>query len=157
MKRIAILVAAALLLPSATGAQVARPADRGITVPGSAESRVPATSARVTLELVSADRRPMFDAQRIQPVIDALTKAGADPASVRVPLDLDTPGAWSTASISATFSQPSAFDQVAADGSCSANYTVGQYSGGGFAGPLAAGDFASVPIHATLSVTYAIK
>lgn len=228
MQRIAILVAATLLLPIAATAQVT-PASRGITVYGSAETRVPATLARVTLALTSNDHQPIFDAQKIQPIIDALTKAGADPASVRVPLDLTTSGAWTAASISAAFSQPTAaavqdgiksaeavvasmkdvtlsgvwlalsisncdaaegtlrtqalsrahatalsiahglnvhlgallavtsLDQTEADASCSAQYTVGQYSGGGFTGPLASIDFASVTVRTVLTVTYAIK
>jgi hypothetical protein len=228
MKRIAILVAATLLLPIAAAAQVA-PADRGITVNGSAESRVPATLARVTLGLASNDRQPIFDAQKIQPIIDALVKAGADPTSVHVPLDLSSSGAWTNASISAAFSQPTgtvvqdaiksaeaivasmkdvtlnavwlalsaancgpaenalrsqalsrarakalsiasdlnvhlgtavsvrSLDQVEADGTCSAQYAVGQYSGNGFQGPLAASDFVSVPVRSNLLVTYAIK
>ncbi len=228
MKATAILVAALLLLPVAALAQ-AGPVNRSITVVGSAESRIPATLARVTLRLSSNDNKPIFDAQNIQPIIDALTKAGADPSSVRVPLDLTSSGAWSSAQISAAFSQPTAatvqdgiksaeavigsmkdvtmsgvwldlkasdcstvletlrtqavadahkkalslasnlnahlgaaltvnsFDQNAADGSCSTQYTVGQYSGAGFQGPLASTDYAAVPVQSRLSVTYAIK
>lgn len=228
MKRTAILVAALLLLPIAAAAQVA-PANRSITVVGSAERRVSATLARVTLGLSSNDHQPIFNAQNIQPIIDALTKAGADPSSVHVPLSLATSGTWTNASISAAFSQPAAavvqdgiksaeavvasmkdvtlsgvwlvltasncsavtealrneaisqahtkalsiasnlnvhlgaaltvnsFDQNPADGSCSTEYTVGQYSGAGPKGPLAPDDYNTVPVQSHLSVTYAIK
>jgi hypothetical protein len=226
--RTAILVAALLLLPIAAPAQVAADS-RSIMVTGSAVSRVPASLARVTLGLNSNDRQPIYSAQTIQPVIDALIKAGADPASVRVPLSLTTSGNWSAASISATFSQPTAaivqtgiksaetvvasmrdttlsgvwltltasncgavedtartqalsqardraqsiasglnvhlgavltvhsLDPIPTDGACSVQYTVGQYSGGNFDGPLGPDDFASVPVHSNLMVTYAIK
>jgi hypothetical protein len=228
MMRTAILVAALLLLPIAAAAQVA-PGTRTITLTGSAVNRVPASLARVTLGLMSNDRQPIYSAQTIQPVIDALIKAGADPASVRVPLSLSTSGNWSAASISAAFSQPTAavvqdaiksaetvvgsmkdttlsgvwlaltasnceaaenaariqaisqardsaqsiasgfnvhlgavlsvhsLDPIPADGSCSAQYTVGQYSGGNFEGPLAPDDFVSVPVRSNLMVIYAIK
>ncbi len=228
MTRTAILVAALLLLPIAAVAQ-AGPANRTITVNGSAESRVPATLARVTMGLSSTDHQPVFTAQNIRPIIDALIKAGADPSSVHVPLGLTSSGAWSAASISAAFSQPTAasvqggiksaativasmkdvtltgvwldltasdcsavleglrhdavsqahakalslasdlkvqlgaaltvasFDQNAADGSCSTEYAVGQYSGEGPKGPIAPTDYATVPVQSHLSVTYTIK
>ena len=215
-------------MPVAAPAQVAVDG-RAITVTGSAVNRVPASLARVTLALSSNDRQPIFNAQSVQPIIDALIKAGADPASVHVPLSLATSGNWSAASISAAFSQPTsaavqtgiksaetvvasmrdttlsgvwltltasdcstvedtaraqaisqardkaksiasglnvqlgavltvhALDPIPTDGACSAQYTVGQYSGGSYEGPLAPDDFASVPVHTNIVVTYSIK
>jgi uncharacterized protein YggE len=112
MKRTAILVAALLLLPIAASAQAIPPArgpvqsGNGITVTASASSRVPATSARIMLEVTSADRSLSLDAQALQPVVDALVKAGADPASVKLPPNLRAPGKSSVASILATVAHP---------------------------------------------------
>jgi uncharacterized protein YggE len=124
MKRTAILVAALLLLPIPAMAQFQRgpaptgpngpvgppsqSANHGITVSGSASSRMPATSARITLNLSSADRSLSLDAQSLQPVVDALVKAGADPSSVQLPPNFSAPGKSSFASITATVPHPTA-------------------------------------------------
>ena len=120
MKRLAILAAAAtFLLPIAAGAQFVpqrgpmgsvpqAAANHGITVSGSATTRVPATSARITLNLSSTDRSMTLDAQSVQPIVDALVKAGADPASVRLPPNFRAPGRSNVASITATVAHPTA-------------------------------------------------
>ncbi len=122
MRRIAILVAALFLLPTAAVAQFA-PGPRGpaapgtvnasstthgITVSASASSRIPATSARITLNLASADRTLSLDAQSLQPVVDALVKAGADPSSVQLPPNFGAPGKSNSAWITATVAHPTA-------------------------------------------------
>ena len=115
MKQIAILAAAMSLLPLAAAAQVepiqrgpAPPAtqNRGITVSGSAVTRVPATQARVTLNVVSADRSLILDKAKVSPIVDALVKAGADPSSVHLPINFGAPGASNMASITATVMHP---------------------------------------------------
>lgn len=117
MVRIAILVAALLLLPIAAAAQAVpdrgpmstvppQSANHGITVSGSATTRVPATSARITLNLASTDRSMTLDAQAVQPIVDAMVKAGVDPASVRLPLNFGAPGKSNVASITATVAHP---------------------------------------------------
>ncbi|MGB6987257.1 MAG: SIMPL domain-containing protein [Candidatus Aquilonibacter sp.] len=122
MNKTAILVAALLLLPVAAMAQFA-PGPRGpgaqgtvnapatthgITVTGSAGARIPATSARITLTISSADRSLSLDAQSLQPVVDALVKSGADPASVQLPPNFSAPGKSNIASITATVAHPTA-------------------------------------------------
>ena len=67
---------------------------------------MPATSARITLNLASTDRSLTLDAQTVQPVVDALVKAGADPASVHLPLNFGAPGRSNVASITATVAHP---------------------------------------------------
>jgi len=84
----------------------AQNAGHGITVTGSATSRVAATSARITLELSSADRSLSLDAQTMQPIVAALVKAGADPSSVHLPLNFAAPGSSNVASITATVDHP---------------------------------------------------
>ncbi len=122
MRRIAILVAALLLLPVAVAAQVVpgprgpaptgsvsqQNATHGITVSASAVTRIPATSARITLNLSSADRSLSLDAQSLQPVVDALVKAGADPSSVQLPPNFAAPGKSNNAWITATVAHPTA-------------------------------------------------
>lgn len=80
----------------------------GITVSGSAQSRIPATSARITLNLATADRSLALDTQALQPLVDALVKAGADPASVHLPPNFSAPGKSNIASITATVEHPTA-------------------------------------------------
>ncbi|HTU71371.1 MAG TPA: SIMPL domain-containing protein [Candidatus Baltobacteraceae bacterium] len=115
MKRTTVVVVAALLLPSVAGAQpmlrgpISGPAPnaaRGITVTGSASTRVPATSARITLQIVTANRALTLDTEKVQPIVDALVKAGADPASVRLPINFRAPGTSNVATITATAMHP---------------------------------------------------
>ena len=74
----------------------------------SASERIPATSARITLNLARADRSLSLDAQDLQPVVDALVKAGADPSSMQLPPNFGAPGKSNVASITATVAHPSA-------------------------------------------------
>ncbi len=119
MKRSTALAALlAVLAPATAGAQGSptRPypigpasgAAHGITVSGLASAHIPATSARITLRLGSADRRMALDTQSVQPIVDALVKAGAQRGSVHLPITFSAPGASSMAEISATFAHPSA-------------------------------------------------
>jgi uncharacterized protein YggE len=89
------------------GAPASTPA-RGVTVNASAQTRIPADSATVTLQLASADRAMILDAKRVQPIVDALVRMGADPNSVRLPPNFAAPGAASAASVTATFAHPTA-------------------------------------------------
>jgi uncharacterized protein YggE len=122
MKRTAILVAALVLLPiSAAGAQM-EPVQRvpmtsvppnaqqhGITVTGSGSTRIPATSAKITLQLASANRSLTLDKATLAPLVDALVKAGVDRANVHFPLSLDAPGgATNYAAITVIVAHPTA-------------------------------------------------
>ena len=100
MKRAAALAATLLLMPGIAGATQA---PHGITVTGMGSSRIPATSARISIQLGSSDRSNSLDKQKVQPIIDALIKAGADPSRVRLPLTLSAGTGSNMASISATF------------------------------------------------------
>ncbi len=99
MKRTAILVAALLLLPIAAGAQVpgarvptaAAQTTNGIMVSAGGATRIPATSATIILQL-SSTNRTLLDKTKLQPLVDALVKAGVDPANIRFPFTLDVPG-----------------------------------------------------------------
>jgi uncharacterized protein YggE len=120
MKRTAILVAALLLVPIAAGAQIEPPnrvpmavsapnTQHGITVTGSGTTRIPATSARITLQLASADRALSLDKAKLQPLVDALVKAGVDPANVHFPLSFDAPGGASNfAAVTVVVANPTA-------------------------------------------------
>jgi uncharacterized protein YggE len=240
MRHIAILVAALLVLPLSAGAQVSPPAGlraagaplsqspHGITVTGSGSSRIPATSARLTLNISSADRSLSLDAQSLQPVVDALIKAGADPSSVQLPPNLSAPGKSNVAWITATVAHPTAammqsgiltvgtsianaknlmlngamvavlaqhcadaldsvrsqaierarakaesiakdlgvhvgsvlnvqsLEQTSPDGSCGWQYNVNGFIGNSDA-PQAPQDYVTVPVYASVTITYAIK
>jgi uncharacterized protein YggE len=79
---------------------------RGITVTGTANLRIPATSARVLLTITSADRKLTLDTASLQPVVDAIVKAGADPASVQLPPNFSAPGGSNVATLTATIAHP---------------------------------------------------
>jgi uncharacterized protein YggE len=121
IKQTAILVAALLFVPITAAGQGIAPEQRGfsanggpavtrgITVTGSGQERVTATSAQITLNLNSATRANTITKTKLQPLVDALVKAGADPASVHLPVNLDPPGSvTNNASIAATVDHPSA-------------------------------------------------
>src|ERR1700752_1699639 len=110
MPRFLALLAMAALAPIATSAQIApvrgpmqtsQNTARGITVNGSALARIPATSARVSLTVMTSDRSLSLTSDRLAPVIDALVKAGADRNSVRLPPNFTAPGGSNIASITA--------------------------------------------------------
>lgn len=87
-------------------AALALAANHGITVNGTATTRIPATSARISLNLTTADRKLTLDSAALRPVVDALVKAGADPQSVHLPLNFAAPGSSNLASIVATIDHP---------------------------------------------------
>ena len=98
MKRTAILAVAVLLLPSAAAAQAMPPRvagsanAQGITVTASAQARVPATSARIVLMLSTRDRSITLTTAKIQPLLDALAKAGIARENIHLPPSFDAPG-----------------------------------------------------------------
>ena len=238
MRGISILAALLFLLPAAATAQgtqgmplraplAAANASRGITVTASATTRVPATSARIILNLTTADRSMTLDEKRVQPLVDALAKSGVDPSSVRLPMNFSAPGGSNAATISATVENPTvammqdgialvgaavvstkglvlngaqivlnaahceaALDQVrqesiarartkaesiakdlgvhiggplnvnsmeqaTPDGSCTSQYYVNAFMGA--ESPQTPGDYVSVPVTSSVSITYAIK
>lgn len=57
----------------------------GIRVRGAGYATAPATDAQVTLQVSSRNNAPTLDAQTLQPIIDALVKAGADRSSISLP------------------------------------------------------------------------
>ncbi len=105
MKHTAILVAALLLLPDVAGATQT---PHGITVTGTGSSRIPATTVRISVQLGSADRSNGLDKEKMQPIIDAMIKAGADPSRVRLPLTFNAGARTNMASITVTFAHPTA-------------------------------------------------
>lgn len=114
MPRLLAAAMLAMLLPSPAFAQVAIPdrvgvpnaTNHGITVSGSATARIPATSAHLTLSVMTADRKLSLDRASLQPIVDAIEKAGADPGSVQLPPSFSAPGYSNNAAIAATFSKP---------------------------------------------------
>jgi len=82
------------------------PAARGITVNGSAAASAPATSARITLYLVSRNNTVAYTTQAVQPVIDAMVKAGVDRNSITLPLNFSAPGNSSSATITGSVEHP---------------------------------------------------
>ena len=116
-KRLAILVAALALLPCAAAAQmapvqrgfVAQPQNvHGITVSGSATTRLPASSARITLMFSTSDRSLTLTKSRLQPVVDALVKSGVDASEIHFPPNMDAPGGSNQTTISAAVAHPTA-------------------------------------------------
>ena len=81
-------------------------AARGITVNGSSAASAPATSARVTLFLVSRNSGVAYTSQSVQPVVDAMVKAGVDRDSITLPLNFSAPGNSSSATITGTVEHP---------------------------------------------------
>ncbi|HET9029010.1 MAG TPA: SIMPL domain-containing protein [Candidatus Aquilonibacter sp.] len=99
MKRVfALMLFAALAPATPASAQIHPPVsigppggpvtarNHGITVYATGVSNVAADEATINLQISSADNRLTLTRASLQPVIDALVKAGADPASVRLPL-----------------------------------------------------------------------
>jgi uncharacterized protein YggE len=78
----------------------------GISVNGSAQGRIPATSARVTLALSTADRSMTLNAQTLKPVVDALVGQGIDPSSITLPVNFAAPGGSSFANVSFVAAHP---------------------------------------------------
>ncbi|MGB6987258.1 MAG: SIMPL domain-containing protein [Candidatus Aquilonibacter sp.] len=105
MKRVATLAAIILLLPGIAGATQA---PHGITVTGTGSSRTPATTVRISVQLGSADRSNGLDKQKLQPIVDALIKAGANPSRIRLPLTFNAGVGANIASINVTFPRPTA-------------------------------------------------
>jgi hypothetical protein len=93
MKRATILAAALLLLPLPAAAQAPPFGLGGISVTATANKKVPATSARITLGFSTADRALTLNKQTLQPIVDAFVISGADPASIPWPINFNAPGA----------------------------------------------------------------
>jgi uncharacterized protein YggE len=105
MNRAVSLAATLLLFPSIAGATQA---PHGITVTGVGSSRIPATTVRISVQLGGADRSNVLDKPTLQPIIDALVKAGADRSRVRLPLTFSAGARTNMTSITATFVHPTA-------------------------------------------------
>ncbi len=80
----------------------------GITVTGSATTRVPGTSADLTLSFIGRGGKLVLNAQTLQPVIDALVADGIPRDAIQLPLNLSAPGNSSNASIAAHVEAPTA-------------------------------------------------
>ena len=76
----------------------------GITVSGSASTSVPATRARVTLMLFA--RTPSINSETVQPIVDALTKAGVPADHVILPPDLGSSARVQNTTITVTVDHP---------------------------------------------------
>jgi uncharacterized protein YggE len=113
MKRAFVLLAV-LALPAAAAAQPVRPAmvpamqthATGITVSASGTERVTAASARITIQLAASRGAAALDAQRVQPIVDAMVAAGVDRSSIRLPLNFGGPGYATAAAITGSVNAP---------------------------------------------------
>ncbi len=117
MKKTLVLLALAVFSPVVAGAQnapimrVPPPAQtsangHGITVNGTSVLRVPATSARISLQLTSIDNKTTLTQQDLQPLVDALVKAGAQRSSVQLPLAFTAGGFSNAATVTAVVQHP---------------------------------------------------
>jgi uncharacterized protein YggE len=122
MLRFLALLTPLFLLPIAGAAQAVPPIQRGpmpafqsnpgaagnhgITVNGTAALRIPATAAHLALTVTTPDRRMTLDKARLQPLVEAIVKAGADPGTVQLPPNFNAAGGSNVATITATFSHP---------------------------------------------------
>ncbi|HEV7178780.1 MAG TPA: SIMPL domain-containing protein, partial [Candidatus Baltobacteraceae bacterium] len=104
---------AAQAMPSGAGPPMraqapmgASPRSAGITVSATGTARVAATSARITLQLGSARNEPIYNAQTVAPIVDAMVKAGVDRNSVQLPLNFSAPGNANFAAISGVVPHP---------------------------------------------------
>ena len=78
----------------------------GITVNASGLASAPATEAALTLRISTRNNAIVLTAQMLQPIVDALTKAGADSASIQLPPYLVGQARTNMATISATVHHP---------------------------------------------------
>jgi uncharacterized protein YggE len=78
----------------------------GITVAGSGYASAQAADATVTLHLSSRSNALTFDRQTLQPVVEALVKAGADASSVQLPPYLVGNAKTNNATITASVHHP---------------------------------------------------
>jgi Protein of unknown function (DUF541) len=117
MKNTLVLLAFAAFYPIVAGAQVAPPIrglqpavssanTHGITVNGTSVLRVPASSARITLQITSADNKTVLTQAELGPLVDALVKAGAERSSVQLPLAFAAGGYSNSATVSAIVERP---------------------------------------------------
>lgn len=119
MKKTLVLLAIALtpvvadaqaVLPTRV-AQVGGVNEHGITVNGTAQIRVPASSARIILTVSSLNSQSSLTEQTVQPLVDALVKAGAERSSVQLPLSFSAGGYSSVGMVSAVVEHPT-FDKM---------------------------------------------
>lgn len=87
-------------------AQAASGALHGITVSGSATKKIPATRARISLMLFTRNNATTIDAAAIQPIVDALVKAGVPRENVFLPASFGSPAKLNNATIVATVDNP---------------------------------------------------
>ncbi len=115
MKKTLVLLAFSLFVPVAAGAQAAPPMARssqaapsahGITVNGTSVLRIPASSARIALDLSSIDNKSTLDKETLAPLVDALVKAGAERSSVQLPLSFSAGGYSNYATVTAVVQNP---------------------------------------------------
>ena len=118
MEKALVLLCFLALLPAVAGAQggpmvrIPPPAQtgggngRGITVNGTSVLRVPASSARISLQLTSMDNKATLTQQDLQPLIDALVKAGAEPSSIQLPLAFSAGAFSNAATVNALVAHP---------------------------------------------------
>ncbi len=78
----------------------------GITVTGTGYARAQASRAQVTLRISTRNNATSLSAQTLQPIVDALVRAGADRSSIIVPPYLLGQARTNNAAISATVLHP---------------------------------------------------
>ena len=117
MKRVlslALLVLATAQVPPPMGPRApltassatAQTGNHGITVSASGNQTVSADDAQISLQLGSADNRLSLTKETLQPIADALVKAGADPSTVTLPINFSAPGASNYGMVTATVHKP---------------------------------------------------
>jgi hypothetical protein len=78
----------------------------GITVSGNGYASAQATDATLMLHVSSRNNATSLDAQSLQPIVDALVRAGVDPASVQLPSYLVGNAHTNNATITASVHHP---------------------------------------------------
>jgi uncharacterized protein YggE len=78
----------------------------GITVSGVSSVSAPATSARVSLYLATRNGAMSLNAKSVQPIVDAMVKAGVDRNSIILPLNFLTDGGSNGATITGEVPHP---------------------------------------------------
>ena len=80
--------------------------DAGVTVTGSGEASAPAESARLTIFVNSADNRTDINEAKLQPLVHALAEAGAEPNSIHIGLEAQSPAYVRSTLVTATVAHP---------------------------------------------------
>lgn len=112
-KQVVTIVCAILLLgayqappmPTVGASRTAQPPD-GITVRGSGTASAQASTATLTLDVTTKNNAIELNASSLQPIVDALVRAGVQQSDIRLPIYLTGNNRTNNASIVATVHHP---------------------------------------------------